>query len=285
MELEREMVMGVVKRALKEDIGEGDLTSNLIIREETLGDAEIVAKDEGILAGMEVARITFEMVDPKVRFRPLLVDRARFEPGDILVEIEGRARAILSAERVCLNLLSHLCGVATLTHQFVEKTKRYGVKILDTRKTTPLLRYLERYAVRVGGGENHRFGLYDGILIKDNHIVAEGLGPAVKKAIERRPPGMRVEVETKSLVEVKEAILAGAEIIMLDNMEMDLLEDAVCLIRKEAPHILIEVSGGVDLGNVEDVARLGVDMISIGRLTHSFKALDLSLRMKRCFLP
>lgn len=269
-----EKIKSLIKLALEEDIGPGDITANATIPKSLEAKAFILAKEEGLICGLEVARAVFKTVDSKIIFKKLVEDGEKVRAGKKIAEISGKAGKILTAERTALNFLQRLSGIATLTAKFVKRVKPYKSKILDTRKTTPGLRILEKYAVRVGGGKNHRFGLWDGILIKGNHIDLVGLREAVKKA---KKPGKKVEVEARNLKEVKEALEAGADIIMLENMDLKTIKEGVKLIGKKA---LIEASGGVNLDNVREIAKTGVDWISIGRLTHSVKSLDMSLRIK-----
>lgn len=282
MDIDREWLKGVIAEALSEDIGEGDLTTDLVIDKGLFAEAEIISHEEGILAGLEVAEGVFLELDYDIGFIKMAEDGNKILTNQVVALIKGKASSILSAERTALNFLSYLSGIATLTNNFVKISARYGVKIYDTRKTTPLLRPLERYAVRMGGGNNHRGALDAGIIIKDNHLRIIDLASAVKKVRDKKV-GMRIEVETKDLDQVREAIKAQAEIIMLDNMEIDELKKAVGLIRSESPSTIIEVSGGITLQNIEEVARFGPDMISIGALTHSPKILNFSLEIRDCF--
>jgi nicotinate-nucleotide pyrophosphorylase (carboxylating) len=225
-----------------------------------------------------VAELVFAAVDPNVDFRVGISDGQRVRPGDDVATVSGSARSILAAERVALNILQRLSGIATLTSDFVRSVEGTNAKIIDTRKTTPGLRILEKYAVRVGGGSNHRFGLDDGILIKDNHVAAAGgVGAAVRAAKSGAPHTLRVEVEVCSLPEIDEALANGADAILLDNMTVDQLRQAVAIIDHRA---IVEASGGVNEETVAAIARTGVDLISIGMLTHSFESLDLSLNIE-----
>lgn len=266
--------------ALKEDLGHGDVTTNVLIEPSLKGLAWLRAKEELVLCGLEVVKEVFFLVDPELSFIPLRRDGETIKPGEVVAEVRGKVASILKGERVALNLLQHLSGVATYTRKFVEKVKGFPVKILDTRKTTPGLRVLEKYAVSCGGGVNHRFGLSDGVLIKDNHIKACG---SVKEALRRAKEGLphvyRVEVEVKDLSELKEALSAGAEAILLDNMSPETLREAVRIARRLKPDVLLEASGGVTLENVREIAATGVDLISVGRLTHSAPAVDLHLKV------
>lgn len=269
----REEIKNLIEMALKEDIRSHDITTEAVLPSDLKTRAFIFAKERGLICGLEIARMVFKTLEPKIVFKKLVKEGERMKLGQRIVEISGPAGKILSAERTALNFLQRLSGIATLTQEFVKKVKPYKVKILDTRKTSPGLRILEKYAVRVGGGKNHRFGLWDGILIKGNHIDLIGLKEAVKRA---RKLGKKVEVETRNLKEVEEALESGADIIMLENMGLETIKEGVRLIGKRAT---IEVSGGVNLENVREIARTGVDWISIGRLTHSVKSLDLSLKI------
>ncbi|MDI6735831.1 MAG: carboxylating nicotinate-nucleotide diphosphorylase [bacterium] len=286
----------LIERAISEDIGKGDLTTTLCLSQKLIIEAQIIAQEEGIIAGLEVAELVFKKVgeggkggegDEWVEFEEKVNDGTRVKKDDVVASISGDARSILSAERVALNFLQRLSGIASITAKFVEAVKPYPAKIYDTRKTTPGLRLLEKYAVKMGGGTNHRFGLYDGILIKDNHIkVTGGITQAVRQvqeglsAGENMPPGLKVEVETTDLDEVNEAVNLNVDIIMLDNMSLEMIKEAVKIIRAGKKSILIEISGGVNLENVPQLAAAGVDIISIGALTHSPNALDLSLEIK-----
>ncbi|MFA4905774.1 MAG: carboxylating nicotinate-nucleotide diphosphorylase [Candidatus Margulisiibacteriota bacterium] len=266
----------LITNALKEDIGRGDITSQAIIPRGQKAKAQIIAKEAGVIAGLSVAREVFRAVDRSLRFSPKVKDGNKVKKGTIIAEVSGSARSILAGERVALNFLQHLSGIATLTNKFVIRAKGKGirVKVLDTRKTIPGMRKLEKYAVRVGGGVNHRMGLYDAILIKDNHIKLAG---GIRKAVKGIKRIKDIEVEVKSLSEVKQAIVAEADRILLDNMNIKTLRQAVKLCRKAG--IKTEASGGVNLQNVRAVAKTGVDFISIGALTHSAPALDISLKI------
>jgi len=267
----------LVKNTLKEDLGRGDITGNLLFPPDLPAKAEIIAKDEGVIAGVDLARKVFLVVNPGVNFEYSITDGSRGRSGDIVIRLQGLARGILSGERVALNFLQHLSGVATLTSRFVEAVKPYPVKILDTRKTMPGLRLWEKYAVRLGGGINHRLGLDDGILIKDNHIrLCGGIKEAVKRIRQQAPHLMRIEVEAENLSQVKEALEAGVEIILLDNFSLKEIARAVEMVERKA---LLEVSGGITLANVREIAATGVNFISIGQLTHSAPALDMSLEV------
>lgn len=266
----------IVRRALAEDIGTGDITTSLTIPPESVSRAQIIAKEEGVIAGLQVAELVFEELGKAV-FTPKMSDGDRVKPGDVLAEITGPTAVILTGERVALNFLQRMSGIATKAARLVELVRHTEAKILDTRKTTPGLRVLEKYAVKTGGGQNHRIGLYDAVLIKDNHIqAAGGVKEAVRKAKSGIQAGMTIEVEADTLDQVKEALEAGASMILLDNMSADTLRQAVEMCKGRA---LTEASGSITENNVAEVAETGVDFISVGALTHSVKALDLSLEI------
>ncbi len=280
-------IKGIIAKALLEDIGSGDITAQLTVPEDLEIKAELVAMEDGIVAGLELAAMTFTFEDSSinkeknVEFCPLIKDGQRVACGQVFGRVQGDAQAILRTERVALNFLQRLSGIASLTAKYVLAVEGYPVKIYDTRKTTPCLRMLEKYGVRVGGGYSHRFGLFDGILIKENHIRSAG---GIKEAVRRaKTANMEIEVETETLDEVREAVSTGVDIIMLDNMDIATMKEAVDIIRKgaarNAREILIEASGGINLENIRDVATTGVDRISIGSLTHSPRILDISLEV------
>jgi nicotinate-nucleotide pyrophosphorylase (carboxylating) len=270
-------VKHLIRLALSEDIGKGDLTSEALVGNDLSGKAVIVSKQEGILAGLDVAKLVFQLADSKIVFSAVKRDGVRIKKGDEVALILGRVKSILSAERTALNFLQRLSGIATLTAKYVEQIKGTKAKILDTRKTTPGLRILEKYAVKAGGGENHRMGLFDMILIKENHIKAAGeISDAIRKA-RLKYRKKRIEVEVRNLNEVREAIQSVPDWIMLDNMKIQEMKKAVRMIRSAGPDIKIEASGGINLRNVRRIALAGVDFISVGALTHSAPALDLSL--------
>lgn len=267
----------IVRRALAEDRAGEDLTTLAIVPAGMLGEARIIAKEAGVIAGLPVAAAVFAALDGGVKFFSRLEDGARVEVGSVVAEINGRLRALLSGERVALNFLQHLSGVATATARLAEAIKEYPAKLLDTRKTLPGLRMLEKYAVRMGGGTNHRFSLGDMILIKDNHIAAVGgVAVAVRQAREAAPPYVRIEVETENEAQVREALAAGADLIMLDNMPPAELRRMVELVAGRAK---LEASGNITLETIAAVAATGVDYISVGAITHSVKALDLSMEV------
>ncbi|MBI5681635.1 MAG: carboxylating nicotinate-nucleotide diphosphorylase [Deltaproteobacteria bacterium] len=277
-------IKDIIKTAVKEDIGSGDITTNAILKAGGRGSAEIIAKENLIIAGLSAAEEVFRQIDKTAVFKPLAKDGKKVKKGQCIAEVKGNLKTLLTGERAALNFLQHLSGIATLTHQFADKVKDYDVKILDTRKTAPGLRILEKYAVRCGGGFNHRFGLYDAILIKDNHIAAAG---GIKNAIllaRKNAPKKKIEVEVKDFKELKEAIESKVDIIMLDNMKPSQIKRAVSLIRltSHPSHLtLIEASGGINLKNAREIAKTGVDFISVGALTHSARAVDISMKVKR----
>ncbi|GHV36953.1 nicotinate-nucleotide diphosphorylase (carboxylating) [Clostridia bacterium] len=274
--MEQSVVDRIIKNALSEDVGHGDVTAESCVPCDVQAKGVFTAKEAGIVCGLNVAARVFELAGAGLAFKPLVSDGDEVRVGDIIASVEGNARAVLKAERVSLNLLQRMSGIATRTRQSVLAVADSRAKIADTRKTTPGLRVLEKYAVRVGGGTNHRFNLADGVLIKDNHIVAAGgIAAAVKAAKASIPHTLKIEVETSDLDEVRQALEAGADIIMLDNMTPAQMREAVELINGAA---LTEASGNMGDKNLAEVAATGVDIISIGALTHSVRALDISLR-------
>ncbi len=267
----------IIKEALEEDIGTGDITSDLLIADKKVK-AILLAKDNGLFCGQYVARQIFNAYQLKYSFN--IKDGQKIRKGQILAQCSGAAKNILKTERTLLNFLQRLSGIATLTSEFVQAVKPYKTVILDTRKTTPGLRLLEKYAVVCGGGVNHRIGLYDMVLVKDNHIKLVDSWKLIVDRLKKKPKNIRVEIEAENLLQVKEILTAGvADIILLDNMNIKTLRQAITLIRKTSPKTLIEISGGVTFKNVKSYARLGVDRISVGALTHSAKALDISLEI------
>ena len=279
MSLNPDTYMDLVRRALAEDIGAGDVTTECLNIGDTPGDAKIIAKEDGIIAGLPIAEAVFKELDPKIDFKSHVEDGARIYKGDIIAEIHGKASALLSGERVALNFLQQLSGIATFAYIFARSVKGTKAVIKDTRKTTPGMRAIEKYAVKMGGGVNHRMGLHDAILLKDNHIdIAGGITEAVRRVREKNTGGLPIEVETRNMDEVREALNAKADIIMLDNMSLLEMEEAVKLISSTGVSpVLIEVSGNVNTTNVSHIAALGVDIISVGALTHSPDALDISM--------
>jgi len=268
--------------ALSEDIGTGDHSTLCCIPPEVRGAAELRVKQEGILAGMEVAGRVFRLRDPGISFFPRMRDGQRMFPGDVAFRVEGRVHDILGCERVVLNCMQRMSGIATLTHTYVDKLTGYHTRILDTRKTTPNFRLLEKEAVRIGGGTNHRFGLYDMIMLKDNHIdFAGGIPQAIERAweyVQRYQPGLKIEVETRNLEEVRQVVAAGAGKVfrvMLDNFNPAMMGDALRILNGVFE---TEASGGIHLDNILDYASTGVDYVSVGALIHQARSLDLSLK-------
>ena len=276
----------IIKGALAEDLSMGDVTTEALIPGDRQGTGFIVAKQEGILAGTVVAKLVFHRVDPELKVEVLLEDGARIKPSTKVARVAGSIASILKAERVALNFLQRLSGIASETNRYVERVKGLPVRIMDTRKTTPGLRSLEKYAVSVGGGKNHRMNLGDGILIKDNHLAtlrSQGLNikEIVAKAKQNASHRLPVEIEVRTVSEALEAAEAGVDIVMLDNMRLEDMRKAVESIHG---HALIEASGGITLDNVRAVAETGVNYISIGALTHSTRALDINLELEaQCF--
>ncbi len=270
-----EEVDPIIEAALREDMPAGDITSESIVPARSRSRALILAKQAGVLAGLDVARRVFKAVDNRVRFEKCMEDGQEFKPGDVLARVEGSSISLLKAERTALNFLQRMCGIATKTRRYVDAVAHTRTKVLDTRKTTPTLRLLEKYAVRKGGGVNHRFSLSDMVLIKDNHLRLVGsVGEAVRMAREKTKPGTPIEVEVTSLDEAKEAVAAGASMLMLDNMSLKKIKEVLGWLRGRVP---VEVSGKVSLGKARQVARLGVDYVSVGGLTHSYNSIDISL--------
>ena len=268
----------LIEAALREDIGDGDITTSSIIRTSLKADAHLIAKERLILAGSDVFRQVYKKLDPEINFIKHFKDGDEISQGSVLGELSGKVETILKGERVALNFLQRLSGIATITREFVRKINSYPAKILDTRKTTPGWRTLEKYAVKMGGGNNHRVGLFDAVLIKDNHInAAGGIKEAVRRVRAHIPDDVRIEVETSNLQEVQEAVDSGVSTIMLDNMSAEMMREAVNMVSGK---VLIEASGNISLHNVEEVARTGVNFISVGALTHSARAVDISLKMK-----
>ena len=268
----------IIRTALAEDIGLGDVTTSVTVGAEAQGRAELVAKEDFALAGIDVAAEVFRVIDPAVKFEKIFVDGQQVKRGDVIAWLKGPASVLLTGERVALNLLQRMSAIATLTARYVAEVDGTKATIVDTRKTVPGLRALDKYAVRMGGGRNHRIGLFDGVLIKENHIAAAGgIAAAVARAKEQLPHTLKIEVETSTLDEVTEALDAGADVIMLDNMTLDEMRSGVELIAGRA---LVEASGGVNLERVREIAETGVDIISVGALTHSGKAADISMLFK-----
>jgi nicotinate-nucleotide pyrophosphorylase (carboxylating) len=263
--------------AYAEDIGDGDITTNNLVPPDSNKTAVLVAKEEGVIAGLPVAEMVFKKFDPTIEWKELIPDGSKVKAGDVIAEFKGNYRALLTGERKALNFLQRLSGIATYANKCMQEVEGHKVEILDTRKTLPGYRHLDKYAVRMGGASNHRFGLYDMVMIKDNHIqVAGGIGKAVDAIRSRVPKSIKIEVETSNLEQVQEALDAEVDIIMLDNMSAKMMEEAVKLIGKRAK---IEASGNMTLKRIRKVAATGVNYISIGALTHSVKALDISQRI------
>ncbi|EOT2959751.1 carboxylating nicotinate-nucleotide diphosphorylase [Clostridium perfringens] len=264
-----------VKRALNEDLQYGDITTESVVLDHKIAKVDIIAKEKGVIAGTEVFKMVFKILgDVEVDFS--VSDGDQVEKGQHFGQVSGDAKKILMGERVALNYMQRMCGIATLTREFVGRLEGTKVKLLDTRKTTPNMRIFEKYAVKVGGGTNHRFGLNDGVMIKDNHIeAAGGIKNAVSLARKNSPFVRKIEVEVESIDQLKEALEAKADIIMLDNMDIKTLKEAVKLIDNRAE---VEASGNVTLDNIREIAETGVDFISTGAVTHSFKVLDISMK-------
>jgi nicotinate-nucleotide pyrophosphorylase (carboxylating) len=269
------MIDRLIEQALLEDIHTGDITTKAVVPESRPADARLIAKEDLLVAGLLIAGKVFTRLDPAVIFNPSRADGESAARGTVLATLSGDAAVLLMGERVALNLLQRMCGIATLTSRFVEAVSGTKTRIVDTRKTTPGLREIEKYAVRIGGGINHRTGLYDGVLIKENHITAAGgITEAIRRARAYIPHTLKIEIETETLAQVDEALDAGADIIMLDNMSLDEMRSAVATIAGRA---LVEASGGVNLETVRAIAETGVDIISVGALTHSPRAMDISM--------
>lgn len=272
----------IIDLALAEDLGQGDVTTDALIRPDLQGKATVLVKADGVLAGIEVARRVFLKVDPLLHVQTIIKDGSKINTGDRAALIQGKVLSILKAERTALNFLQRLSGIASLTAQYVTAVSGTGVDIADTRKTSPGLRALDKYAVRMGGGINHRLHLGDGVLIKDNHIAAlrkKGMSfkEIVVAARQKAPKGLKIEVEVTGQQEALEAVEAGADIIMLDNMSLDDMRKVMTQVKGK---VRVEASGGINLSNVRAVAETGVDFISVGALTHSVQALDISLELE-----
>ena len=273
-----QQIDAIIRNALAEDIHTGDITTQALQLKSGVVSGILKAKEDMIVCGLAVAERVFSILDKGVKFTPSCSDGDFVFAGDVVAEMSGNASSLLQGERVALNLLQRMCGVATLTAKYVQAVHGTKVRIVDTRKTTPGLRILEKYAVRVGGGINHRTGLYDGVLIKENHIAAAGgISAAVSRAKSYIPHTLKIEIETQSLTDVAEALTAGADIIMLDNMDTDTMKEAVAIISGRA---MVEASGGVNLATVKAIAETGVDIISVGALTHSAPSMDISMLLE-----
>ncbi len=276
--MERYIYRDILIRALKEDIGNGDLTTNFCISDDNESEGLLIAKESGILCGTRLVEEVYNILDNEVNIEFNYRDGDVLTKGDIIGMIWGKTKSILSGERVALNFLQHLSGIATITRKYVDMVGKKDTKIVDTRKTTPGLRVLEKYAVTIGGGYNHRFGLYDGIMIKDNHIVgAGGIKKACELARKNTPHTMKIEVEVSNIDEVEEALSSGADIIMLDNMSVEEMAKAVEAINGRA---IIEASGNMGDKDVGEIAAIGVNIISIGAITNSVRNMDISLKFK-----
>jgi nicotinate-nucleotide pyrophosphorylase (carboxylating) len=278
--LDKQLIDQFIINALQEDVGDGDHTSLATIPADTTGKAKLLVKDNGILAGIELAAEIFHVVDPKLKLNVFLKDGAKIKYGDIAFEVEGNAQSILKAERLVLNCMQHMSGIATVTGEIVDVLKGTNTKVLDTRKTTPGMRYLEKWAVRIGGGVNHRFGLYDMILIKDNHVdYAGGIRQAIENAqayLKEKNKKLAIEIEVRNLDELDQVLqTGGVDRILLDNFNFNDLRDAVDVIEGR---YITEASGGITIDNIREYADCGVDYISVGALTHSVRSLDLSLK-------
>jgi nicotinate-nucleotide pyrophosphorylase (carboxylating) len=268
----------LIELALAEDIGTGDITTESTVSPTQKGDGVIIVEDDGVIAGLPVARRVFQKIDSSLDFRNLVSDSDRVRKMTPIAEVKGHVNSILTGERIAINFLQRLSGTATLTAQFVALAAKYDVQITDTRKTTAGWRAIQKYAVCMGGGHNHRFGLFDGLLIKDNHIIAaESVAKAVKRAKLTVPHTLKIEVEVETPDQVEEALRAGVDILLLDNMPVELMRTTV---EKVAGRVLIEASGNITLDKVDAVAETGVDLISVGALTHSAMPLDISLDLR-----
>jgi len=271
-------VTNILRLALEEDLGNGDLTTTLLIPEEQESRALLIAKGSFIVAGMPFVREVFALAGPTTEFTIFCDEGGKVKKGEMIAELHGNTRTLLSCERVALNVLQRLSGIATFTNAFVNEVKGTGAAILDTRKTTPGLRFMEKYAVRVGGGSNHRFGLYDGILIKDNHIEAAGSITSAVRNARKAHHLLKIEVEVENLNDLMEALAAGADVVMLDNMSLEDMKEAV---KRAQGKAITEASGNITMDRVRAVAETGVDLISIGALTHSAPAADISMKIVR----
>ena len=280
MELPKDYISNVVRGALSEDIGEGDITTNSIVPSGIKVRGEFLAKSNGVICGLAFVETAFRILDENIKFIPNIADGDDVTVGQVIATVEGDARAILSAERTALNFLTHLSGIATLTRKFVDAISGTKTKILDTRKTTPLLRLAEKYATYCGGAQNHRIGLYDMILVKDNHIaIAGGIKNALDKIYSSGKPKVPVEVEVTDLEQLETALLYPVDRIMLDNFSVEKVREAIKLRNKLGKSVPFECSGGITLENIRAYAETGVEYISIGAITHSAQALDISLEI------
>ena len=271
------LIEKIVEQALLEDIGTGDITTESVVHSNLKAKGIIKTSEDGIVAGLNIVNLVFKKLDSEIIFQEKIKDGMKVTRGKVLAEISGSSRTILMGERVALNFLQRMSGIATITFKFCQEVKDFPVRIVDTRKTTPGLRILEKYAIRMGGGYNHRFGLYDAVLIKDNHIaVSGGIKSAVNSVRKQVSHTVKIEVEVENLSQLQDALEMKVDIIMLDNMDLDTMEEAVKITKGKA---LIEASGGITLEKVRKIAQTGVDLISIGSLTHSVKSLDISMEI------
>ncbi len=271
-------IQDLIELALKEDIGPSDITTDNLVDPEIKGIGVIIAKENLVIAGLDVARQVFMHFDSDIVYKPGFADGDTIERGGTILEVKGKLHALLKGERTALNFLQRLSGIATNVRSYVDKLEKNNVRLVDTRKTTPGLRFLEKYAVRVGGAYNHRMGLYDGVMIKDNHIAScGGITASVERIRDKVSHLVKVEVEVSNMDEVKEAIEAGADVIMLDNMKLQQIKKAMALIGGRA---IVEVSGGVTKDNIVQLADTGVDLISVGAFTHSARCVDISMQIK-----
>lgn len=280
MQIDRNLLFSSITQFLDEDLGRGDITTQSTVLEATRGRGKFLAKQEMIVAGLEVAETVFNCLDPELQIEAFVYEGELVKANTEIARLDGPAHILLVGERLALNLMQRMSGIATLTSKYVEAIAGTNARIVDTRKTMPGLRMIDKYAVQIGGGHNHRFGLDDGILIKDNHIMlAGGIETAVKRARDRAGHLHKIEVEVATFEQLQEAINVGADIIMLDNMNPIQVAEAVQIVRKTEKNILLEASGGITLENVADYAKAGVDLISIGAITHSAQAVDISFKI------
>ncbi|MDX9924904.1 MAG: carboxylating nicotinate-nucleotide diphosphorylase [Ignavibacteriaceae bacterium] len=277
MKLDKSEIKKIIKRALKEDIAKGDITTNAIISKKSKSIGRFLVKSDGVICGLSIAKMVFEELDKNISFKMFCKDGDFLKAGTIAAEIKGSERTLLTGERTALNFMQRLSGIATMAHFYSEKLKDSSAQLLDTRKTAPGLRMLDKYAVKKGGGKNHRIGLFDMVLIKDNHIkAASSITKAVSLIRKKYGNKFKIEVETKNIDEVREALETKADIIMLDNMSIEIMKEAVKIIAGKAK---TEASGNITSENIAEVASTGVDFISVGALTHSVKALDISMKI------
>ena len=281
--ISQQAISQFIDQSLHEDVGDGDHTSASSIPSEATGEAQLIIKGQGILAGMELAEKIFHQINPHLELKILLHDGDRVKNGDIALRVKGSVHSILKAERLVLNCMQRMSGIATLTHELTEIIRGTGARLLDTRKTTPNFRMMEKWAVAIGGGTNHRFGLFDMILLKDNHVdYAGGISKAIQSArnyLQKTGKNLPIEIETRNLQEVQEALQTGGiDRIMLDNMPVDMIKEALAMINKQYQ---TEASGGITRESILEIARTGVDYISVGALTHSIKSMDMSLKAVR----